>query len=359
MIKVYQKYILKSFGKSILLISGIFYSLVLILNIFEELNFFKNLEVNFFIPIWLNFLNAPSLLYNIFPFIFLISSQFFLLGLIEKNEILIFKNVGLDNYSLIKILALFSFIIGILIILIFYNLSAKFKFFYLDLKNDYASDDKYLAVINENGLWIRDEIDGNINIINADKIEENYLKNIVITQFDDKFNILRYISSEEANIENNTWVLKKPKISVTKKQTYNEDNLTFKTNFNIEIINTLFSSMESLTILGLLEQKKHYSEVGYSINETELHLQKIYSFPLYLMIMTVLSSVLMLNVKHNKPKLFYLVLGILLSVIIFYINHLSNTLGANNKLPIILSVWLPHLIISILIGIGLVTINEK
>jgi len=77
------------------------------------------------------------------------------------------------------------------------------------------------------------------------------------------------------------------------------------------------------------------------------------------MVMTVLSSVLMLNVKHNKPKLFYLVLGILLSVIIFYINHLSSTLGENNKLPIILSVWLPHLIISMLIGIGLVTINEK
>ena len=106
---------------------------------------------------------------------------------------MIFKNVGLDNYSLIKILALFSFILGILIILIFYNLSAKFKFFYLDLKNDYASDDKYLAVINENGLWIRDEIDGNINIINADKIEENYLKNIVITQFDDKFNFMVYL----------------------------------------------------------------------------------------------------------------------------------------------------------------------
>ena len=359
MIKVYQKYILKGFAKSILLISGIFYSLVLILNIFEELNYFKNLDVNFFIPIWLNFLNAPSLLYNIFPFIFLISSQFFLLSLIEKNEILIFKNVGLDNYSLIKILALFSFISGILIILIFYNLSAKFKFFYLDLKNNYASDNKYLAVINENGLWIRDEFDGNINIINADKIEENYLQNIVITQFDKKFNILRYISSEEANIENNTWVLKKSKISVTKEQTYSEENFLFKTNFNIEIINTLFSSMESLTILGLLEQKKHYKEVGYSINETELHLQKIYSFPVYLMIMTVLSSVLMLNVRHNKPKLFYLVLGILLSVIIFYINHLSNTLGENNKLPIILSVWLPHLIVSILVGIGLVTINEK
>ena len=359
MIKVYQKYVLKSFLKSILTVTAIFFSLVLILNIFEELNYFKNLDTSFFIPIWLNFLNAPSLLYNIFPFIFLISTQFFLLNLIEKNEILIFKNIGLDNYSLIKLLALTSFIMGILIILIFYNLSAKFKFFYLDLKNDYASDNKYLAVINENGLWIRDEMDGGINIINADKIENENLKNIIITQFDNKFNVLRYISSEEGNINNNIWVLKNAKISATKEQTYNEDIFLFKTNFNLEKINTLFSSMESLTIPGLLKQKKHYSEVGYSTNETELHLQKIYSFPLYLMVMTVLSSVLMLNVKHNKPKLFYLVLGILLSVIIFYINHLSNTLGENNKLPIILSVWLPHLIISMLIGIGLVTINEK
>ena len=61
------------------------------------MNHCKNLDTSFFIPIWLNFLNAPSLLYNIFPFIFLISTQFFLLNLIEKNEILV-KNlyVSLD-----------------------------------------------------------------------------------------------------------------------------------------------------------------------------------------------------------------------------------------------------------------------
>ena len=359
MIKVYQKYVLKNFTRSILLVSGIFYSVVLILNVFEELNYFKNLDVSFFLPLWLNFLNAPSILYNIFPFIFLIASQFFFLNLIEKNEVIIFKNIGLDNYNLIKIVAICSFIFGFLIILIFYNLSAKFKFFYLDLKNDYASDNKYLAVINENGLWIRDEINGNINIINADKIEKNYLKNLIITQFDSDFNIVKYISTDEANIENNNWLLKKSKISFTSEQSYESDNLLFESNFDSEKINTLFSSMESLTIFELLEQKKYYKEVGYSIDDIDLHLQKIYSFPVYLMIMTILSSIIMLNIKHNKPKIFYLVLGILLSVIIFYINHLASALGENNKIPIILSVWLPLLIISILIGIGLVTINEK
>ena len=48
MIKVYQKYIFKNYVKSIFLISGIFYGLVLILNVFEELSYFKNTDVDFF-----------------------------------------------------------------------------------------------------------------------------------------------------------------------------------------------------------------------------------------------------------------------------------------------------------------------
>tara|TARA_B100000795_G_scaffold262266_2_gene239961 strand:+ start:132 stop:1211 length:1080 start_codon:yes stop_codon:yes gene_type:complete len=359
MIKVYQKYIFKNYVKSIFLISGIFYGLVLILNVFEELSYFKNTDVDFFFPLWLNFLNAPSILYNIFPFIFLIASQFFFLNLIEKNELLVFKNFGLDNYKIIKILTFISFLFGLFIVIIFYNLSAKFKFIYLDLKNDYASDNKFLAVITENGLWIKDEIDGNINIINADRIEKNYLRDVLIAQFDNNFNIIRYISTNEINIKKNDWLLKKSRISVTGEQSFIQNNLLLKTNFNSEKINTLFSNMESLTIWELLNNRKDYAKVGYSVEDIDIHLQKIYSLPVYLMIMTILSSVIMLNIKHNRPKIFYLLFGILLSVIIFYINHFANILGENNKLPIILSVWLPLLIISMLIGIGLVTVNEK
>ena len=36
-----------------------------------------------------------------------------------------------------------------------------------------------------------------------------------------------------------------------------------------------------------------------------------------------------------------------------------NKLGENEKLPINLSIWLPHILMFILITIGLVRINEK
>ena len=50
----------------------------------------------------------------------------------------------------------------LIIISLFYNLSSNLKNFYLDLKSDYTDDDKYLAVITKNGLWIKDIYDENI-----------------------------------------------------------------------------------------------------------------------------------------------------------------------------------------------------
>ena len=67
---------------------------------------------------------------------------------------------------------------GIFIVLIFYNLSANLKFLYLDIKNKFAKDDKYLAVITSNGLWIKDVFEDRILTINASKIDENYIVNV-------------------------------------------------------------------------------------------------------------------------------------------------------------------------------------
>ena len=309
MIKTYQKYIIKNYLNSVFSITGMFFCLVLILNIFEEINYFKDIEITFLFPLFLNFLNAPSILYNIFPFIFLISSQFFLLNLIEKNELIVLKNFGIDNFKLIKILTTSSFVLGLLVIIIFYNLSSNLKYIYLDLKSDYSSDDKYLAVITENGLWIRDEVDNRINIINADKIEKNILKIVTITKFDSNFNLLGYIYAYEVNIEKNEWFIKKATINNIMATNVIEKNFFFQSNFNSEKINTLFSNLESLSLWELLKLKRDYKDVGYSISEIDIHLQRIYSYPIYLVIMTILSAVMMLNIGYNKPRIFYLILG--------------------------------------------------
>ena len=100
------------------------------------------------------------------------------------------------NIKIVSFIGLVSFVLGIFIVLIFYNFSSKLKFIYLDLKNSYSLDDKYLAVINQNGLWIKDVIDNETYIVNATKIEGETIKNVTISIYNKDFDILKIISSK-------------------------------------------------------------------------------------------------------------------------------------------------------------------
>ena len=161
-LKVYQKYLTKEFVITSFKIIFIFFVLGFIMGILEEIKFFSDFEVPYYYPLYLVTLNIPSLIYEIFPFIFLITSQLYFLKLHEKNELHTFKINGLTNFKLLKIIITTSMILGFLIITIFYNFAATLKFQYLDIKKDYTKDNKYLATITENGLWIKDQIDDQI-----------------------------------------------------------------------------------------------------------------------------------------------------------------------------------------------------
>ena len=64
----------------------------------------------------------------------LISVIFLFQNLAEKGELISFKNNGLENFQIIKLLILVSFFVGLFSIVIFYNFAAILKFNYLDIK---------------------------------------------------------------------------------------------------------------------------------------------------------------------------------------------------------------------------------
>ena len=359
MIKIYQKYLMKKFLKKIMIISLIFFSLIVILNIFEEISYFKDIEISFYFPLFLTFINSPSVLFQIFPFIFLISSLLVFLELIDKNELEFFKINGLNNLKIIKVLFFTSFFAGLFLIVFYYNFSSKLKFLYLELKNNYSKDDKYLAMVTENGIWIKDEFNENIFIINAKRIKKEYLEDVLISEFNQKFNLIRIIKSPSINIASNEWTISNSIIYEKDKILIKNKTIKLNTHFNQKKINEMFSDLSSQNILELKRLVDDYEKLGYSTLEIRSHLNKIFSLPIYLSIMTVFSSIIMLNIKKNKPMIFYLILSIFLSVVIYYFNYLFNLLGENGKIPIQVSTWVPLFLLSIFILIGLVRINEK
>lgn len=356
--KTYIKFLINIFNLSLIKIFSIFFVIILITNILDQAEFFKEKNLSFIYLVFLSFLNTPSVLFEILPFIFFLSTQIFFINLIDKNELQVFKYTGLNNIKITKILGLYSFILGIFFVIFFYNGSSILKNSYLLIKNNYADDDKYLAVITENGLWIKDEINDEVNIINASRVDNEFLLNVSITKFNKDFNVVEILQSEKVDITSKNWTIFNPTILKDGSQS-SKDKIMFLSNFDLQKINSLFSNLSSLSIIDLIFLRKSYMSLNYSVTDINSHLLKVISYPVYLTLITIFSAIIMFNVGYQKNTFFKITLGVFLSVIIYYINNFLSVLGTNEKIPLSLSIFLPLIILSIINFISIVRLNEK
>jgi lipopolysaccharide export system permease protein len=356
--KTYIKFLINLFNISFLKTFIVFFIIILITNILEQVEFFKDIDLNFFYLLFLSFLNTPSILFEILPFVFLLCTQIFFIHLIDKNELVVFKYTGLNNIKIIKILSLYSFLFGIFLVIFFYNGSSILKNSYLLIKNSYSDNNKYLAVITENGLWIKDEINDSINIINASKVNNEFLLNVSITKFNKNFELIEMVQSEKVDITSRKWKIFNPTILRGNSQS-SLNKIVLESNFDLQKINSLFSNLSSLSIIDLITLRKSYMSLNYSVTDIDSHLFKIVTYPIYLTLITIFSAIIMFNIGYQKNTFFKITLGIFLSVIIYYINNFLSVLGTNEKIPLTLSIFLPLIILSIINFISIIRLNEK
>ncbi len=361
MLKQYEYYLTKLFLKNILIIFVVFIFLSFFLNIFEEIKYFEDKNNELYYPIILTILNIPSIIFEILPFIFLLGVMFFFINLFENEEIELLRSNGINNIKITTTISVVSLITGIILIVVYYSFSANLKSLYLDIKYKYSDAGDYLAVVNEDGLWIKEKSqDGNtIFIVNAKTYKINNLESLEIIELDKNYNLINTIISKKANIMKKNWILNDVKIYSDKKKTENLENFIYSSSFNSEIISNLYSNLNSLNILQLIELKANYQSIGYSATEVKLHLNKIYSIPFYLTLTTIIGALLMLKLNFIKSKFFLIVIGVLVSVIFYYINYFSILFGKNETLPVEASVWLPQILIFLICSLGLTKINEN
>ena len=356
--KTYIKFLCYIFLRSFFYVFLVMLSLVFILNVLSELEFFKDIDVGIDFTLLLSLLNSPSMIFEMFPFIFLLTTQFFFIKLFNNNELEVFKYSGLKNSSILIIISFLSLIMGIIIITVFYNFSANLKNFYLEKKSQYTTDGKYLAVVTKNGLWIKDEIDDKIYVINSTEIKDNFLIDNFITEFNKNYEVIRNVQSKKIDVSKKQWIISNAKI-------YNNNDYEIKevlkinTNFNYKRITTLYSNLSSLNFFQIIELKNNYKKLNYSLTEVNMQILKIIAFPLYLVLITILSALIMFKIKRLDTTTFKISLGLFISVIIYYINNFFLVMGNTERIPLIFAIFTPLVILGLFNTFMIYKINEK
>ncbi len=360
--KVLLNYLLINFLKTFLLVLLVFYCFGVILNLFEEIEFFKNINVSFFTPLMLTSIYIPSMIIKILPFIIFISSMWFMIKIRNNKDLLTLKVFGYSNLKIFFILAFTSFVLGWVILFFANPITSSMAKYYENTKSNYSRDIDHLVTFNRNGLWIKENLDNGERIISAQKPLGDNLIKVTIFNFDNEFNLLEKILAEEANIGNNNWLLKnviifKPSDNIFKKEV--KDSYEINSIYNYEKINSLFKNFDTMSFLDLVMDYQNLNDNGYNKDFLNQSLHTLLSLPFFLLLMTAVASILTLNTLKKSDNLKFIVVGLILSVLIFYFKDLSLALGQTDRIPLILAVWSPVIALSLFTFVGVLQINEK
>ena len=356
-----NKYLAKEFIKIVINTSIIFFCLGFIMNIFEEINFFKDFNVVITTPIILSLLFVPSLLNYFFPFVILLSGMWFFLKIKKADELTSMNVSGMSNLSVIIVPSFLSIILGIFFVTALNPITSLLVKKYEAVKGNYEKEQDYLATVTVNGIWIKERGLKANYMIRASHLEKENLMEVTIYEFDKDNNFTRRIEADSANITSLKWVLKN--ITVI-----NSDGIMltepikdpfYFSMYDIKKIKSLYSNLDTISFWDLEHEINLLKQRGYSTREMQVKLHRSLAFPFFLLSMVLLSSVFTLGTTFKENNWTYVFLTIISSVLIFFFNDFSAALGKTDKLPVELSVWMPITIIFIFSFVGIIHANQK
>ena len=355
-------YLLKNFLKTFFLCVLITYSFGMILNLFEEVEFFKNNDVSFLTPLILTSIFVPSIVLKFLPFVIFVSSMWFMIKIRNNKDLLTLKVYGYSNIKIFFILAFTSFILGWLVLVFANPITSSMVKYYEKTKSQYARDIDHLVTFNNNGLWIKENLKNGDRVITASKTEKFKLVDVTIFHFDNKYNLYEKIFAKEVEIATNDWNLKNVTIfklnnGIFKKSKTN--TLNIESIYNYEKITSLFNNSDTMSFIELVIDYRNLLNNGYNERFLSQSLHTMLTLPFFLFLMTAIASILTMNTLKKSDNLKFIVLGLVISVLVYYFKDLSIALGQTDRIPLALSIWAPIIALSLFTFIGVLQINEK
>ena len=364
MLKSINRYIINEYIKSLFVVIAVMLSIILLINLLDEFNFFKSKkDLKFIFFLIFTVLKIPNVLINLFPFIVLFGGIVFYLKIYNHNEVISLRVMGYSNIQIILIPALTSFVIGYIIVFLIVPFSSSMLRYYEDLRSEY-NETKNLVFVNETGIWILDKNEKEKNIIRIEKISKDFsvASQITIYNYDFSNNFIKRIDATEGFIKDKNWQLNKVYIISTNKKNNNENylnNYNYTSNVNISELKNVYKNTDTTSLLDINKEMMILEDKGYSTIDLRIRYQKLISFPIYLLAMSILSGLMIINLGKTSNYLKYGSYGVIISVMIYFLNDLSITIAKSGIISVDFSVWIPIFLIILINLVGITQVNAK
>ena len=358
---ILDRYFARRFIQSFLVIGGIFLTLMILIDLIEQVRRFNGVGLSFGQLLQLTLLNTPSAISEMLPLLMILATIALFVGLARSSELVVTRASGRSGLRVLLAPVLLALMIGTLAVTLLNPIAAATSEAYQRLSDDFRNNGSSALSISRDGLWLRQgsangqSVIHALGTVNGDRFA---LRDVTITTFSSDGKPTEQIAARRADLESGHWALHDAKVWTVQEDLNPEANAVSHEVLNLpttltrdRILDTL-GQQDSVSVYDLPQLIRDLREAGFSTKQYEVWLQVQLARPLFLVSMVLIGAAFtMRHVRFGGTGVAVLT-AVLLGFGIYFIRNFAQILGENGQLPIMVAAWAPPFA-GILLSLGL------
>ncbi len=358
-------YFARRFILSFAMITAIFLSLMMLIDLLEQLRKFQGTEVSTGQLMRLVLLNVPGAISQILPLIMILSSVVLFVGLARSSELVVTRAAGRSGIRSLAAPVMVTVVIGILAVSTLNPIVAASSNRYQQLADTYRSGQPAALSISREGLWLRQGGERGQSVIHALGYdpESATLFDVTILSYAPDGGPVRRINAETAQLADGAWRLKQVKLWPLEAGVNPESTASFHKSLSVETTLTRERIRDSLgrpsgiSIYDMVGTIRQLSAAGFATKQYEVWYQSELARPVFLVAMVLIGAAFTMRHARLGGTGVAVLVSVLLGFALYFICNFARVLGENGQLPVELAAWAPPAA-SILLAMGLLLHSE-
>lgn len=343
-------YIARRFALSFLRIFGIFFGVLVLIDLIEHIRRYSDVDIGLSQALILALLNMPATLYRILPLLMVLAAITLFLGLAKSSELVVVRAAGRAGLRFLLAPVGTALVIGVLAVTVLNPLVAATSKEY-DRRSAVLSQGEGGAVLSlsAEGLWLRQGDASGQTVIHAAQMtpEGTALSDVTLHLFSPDGALTGRIEAARAQLQPGEWQLEAAKVwrfdsaNPEAAATLAQGPMSLPTDLTPAQLVERLGGAGVVAFWDLTAQARALERAGFSARGLYLMHQIELALPLLLAAMVLVGAgFTMRHARFGKTGQMVL-FALLCGFFIFFLRNFAQVLGENGQIPIIAAAWTP------------------
>ena len=354
------RYILRGFLRSVFAVFAVIALVIVLFTSVENLRRFGETGAGSGDVVRVTLLQAPEVLYQVFPLVLMLASLITFLRFARTSELVVMRASGISALRLIAVPVVAALLFGVGFVAVVNPFVAASIRRGQAMVDDFDRDGASLLSFSKEGVWLRQGDPGGQTVIQAARTNADgtVLSGVTMHRFDAEGTLYSRIEAPQARLTRGAWILpnaiewRLEDDGSFNRTTAYSGRLDLPTTLTSEEILESFAPPETVGFWELGRFITQMEESGFSGQRHRLFLQSELAKPALFAAMVLIGAAFALRPTRFGQTGVMILLAVLAGFALYFLKDFAESLGGRGQIPLMVAAWTPP-VAAILLAISL------